>query len=121
MGLWRPANLADFHGSIDPVFLPKRPKGLAGAGRLAHYCGGWEQPMIKFMSFYSAIANLKFPDKMILRGVGLNHLYKFYDAYPTQHEGERLFILLPRGMDPKTAVKLTEAAAAKQVLILQHR
>lgn len=79
-----------------------------------------QSPMFPYAQFQSVISRLRFKDETALRGLGLAKLGKAYDAYPIAEGARKLFVLLPRGMDPQSAQKLGEAHATRQIIVLEH-
>lgn len=74
--------------------------------------------MLAFAKLQSAMTRLRFKDESALREIGLAKLSKTYDAYPLVEEGGKIFVLLPRGMDPGEARQLSNGAAVKRVVVL---
>ena len=74
--------------------------------------------MLPFDKLQLAMARLRFKDETALRSLGLAKLNKKYDAYPILDGAQKIYVLLPRGMEPTKAQKLENFAAASSVVVL---
>lgn len=77
--------------------------------------------MFPFSKLQTAMTRLRFKDESALRDIGLAKLSKTFDAYPLMEEGGKIYVLLPRGMDPVEARQLNDQGAVKKVVVLAQR
>lgn len=77
--------------------------------------------MLPFSKLKIAMTRLRFKDDSALRELGLAKLTKTFDAYPIVEDGQKIFVLLPRGLDPAAAQKLDGPEAAKSVVVLTRQ
>lgn len=74
--------------------------------------------MFSFSQLQAAMPRLRFKDESALRSLGLVKLIKTFDAYPLTEDGVKIYVLLPRDMEPSVAQKLGAVVAAKSVIVL---
>lgn len=67
---------------------------------------------ITFDVLREAIGNVHTPDQVVLRSTQFAKIAAYYDAYPINHQGVSLFVVLPKATEPAAASKLTSAEAA---------
>ena len=74
--------------------------------------------MFSFSKLQAAMTKMRFKDDSALRTIGLAKLSKTFDAYPLTEDGQKIFVLVPRGMEPTMAQKLENHVAVNSVLVL---
>jgi hypothetical protein len=77
--------------------------------------------MLTFAKLQAAMTRLRFKDESALRGLGLAKLDKTFDAYPLVEDGQKIYVLLPRVMDPVKAQKMDAPTAVKAVIVLAKK
>jgi hypothetical protein len=99
-------------GACEPV----RQHTLAD-GRKA---GPGDAMAISFTDIQQTVGKLAFSDPQALREAGgFEKLMMIYEVYPVQIAGQKVCILIKRGLSPRKAKALTEREAAVNVLVLE--
>jgi hypothetical protein len=74
--------------------------------------------MFSFKDLRSTLGNVRFADDTFFREAGLQTLSRRFESYPSTFEGNKIYVLVPRGMDPRNAQRMEEAEAVGKMIVL---
>ena len=74
--------------------------------------------MFSYKDLKNTLANVRLADETFFREAGLQPLSRRFESYPATHEGQKIYVLLPRGLDPKNAQRMEESDAESKLMVL---